>query len=303
VVESSPITVVDGLPVATVSELLAARDRGEAVAGPYALRGYWTIRPEGFHGCGFPMEGGEPGDLELWCLDGEWGITERDEPIARVTAGGLGGSRRVPADGPHLTPFIASEEDTARLWDLPNNWGPVPIIVIGHFDDPLAEKCRASARLECLDRFVVDRIASFERDSVTAAVPEPTSTPFPIDNPPAPPFADQAWEGACYGDVEKSFAGWTRLKDLNIALNSDWDPETYVYAIVTREIVPIGDPTVTGEDTWQDSPEYPGHQIRWWGRRVCFAQEPGTLYSKSIIGSTFIEVDDGRHIEAPYPFG
>jgi hypothetical protein len=298
--EATVVATVDGLTVVTVSELLAARASGNARGGPHALRGYWSGWPER-HGCASTRLVAK---LELFCEDEHWGITERNEAMITIEVSGLGRSTSVRAEGPRLNPYVASNDVWDRLRATPRpDWTPVPIVVVGHFDDPDASECIPSVRQECLDRFVLDRIASFDPSSVPAPTPSATPTPFPVSDPPPPPLGDGGWDGACHGDAPKSFIGWTRLGDLDIKLRGEWDPDTYVYALVTADVVPIGDPTVSDEDTWHESLDYPGHQIRWWGRRVCFAESPWTLNSRSIIGTTFIEVDDGRRIEASYPFG
>ena len=141
---------VDGLTVQTVSDLLAARAAGDAHGGPYALRGYWTERSFG-HSC-VPSPD-QPGVLELYCDDGEWGITELDEPILDVN---FQTGQETRATGPHLTPYIdgtsgtsSPPPDVTALFGLPaangQPWPPVPIVVVGHFDDPRAADCRMEA--------------------------------------------------------------------------------------------------------------------------------------------------------------
>src|SRR5690349_12436074 len=99
-------TTVDGLRVQSVGELLAARATGNARGGPYALGGYWTDRNVGLS-CAAPQ--GQPGELELYCNDGLFGITERDEPIAEINATG----RMKVAAGPHLTPYVSGMSGTS----------------------------------------------------------------------------------------------------------------------------------------------------------------------------------------------
>lgn len=285
-------TTVDGLTVQSVSELLAARSAGDVAGGPHALRGYWTDRAYG-HFCN-PGGGGEPGELQIYCHDGEWGITEFDEAILTVDIDQFGASRTVPAAGPHLTPWVPSNADTARLFSsrgVPGlEWAPVPIVVLGHFDDARAAECPPQARQTCLDRFVIDRIVQFDPASVPAPTPSPTPTPFPISDPPPAPLSDVD----CQHGAPKSFTGWTTLGELDITLVPGWDPKAYVYAIVTRDAVPIEDPSLA--DNWFDNPSYPGHKTRWWGRQVCFAQEPGGVMGGVVKGTSFLEVDDGRRI-------
>jgi hypothetical protein len=283
-------TTVDGLTVESVSELLAARAAGKAKGGPYALRGYWTNRSTG-HSCAAPL-GGQTGELELYCRDGEWGITERDEEILHVDIQQQANQtsvRATPATGPHLSPWVPSTADAERLFGLPfvngQFWPPVPIMVIGHFDDPKAADCRPDARQVCLDRFVIDRIVQFDPDSVPAPPPSPTPTPFPLADPPAPLFTDHQ----CYEGVPKKLKGWVPFNDLNIQVSGPG----YVYAMVTRDVIPIGD--------WWDNANYPGHQTRWWGQGVCYAVDKGGMGFGAVNGTTFLEVDDGRHIVGTAP--
>jgi len=198
-----------------------------------------------------------------------------------------------------LTPWFASSEIRDQLFTLPGpRWTPVPIVVVGHFDDPKADECRPAMRTRCQDRFVIDRIVEFDPKAAPSPTPSPSQTPFPVAEPPAAPLT----EDVCFTGIRKAFVGWTRVGDLGIKLKETWDPNEYVYALVTLDEVPIGDPTVQGEDTWHLDPTYLGHKVRWWGRQVCFAQEASTINSGTVEGSTFLEIDDGRHIPSPYPY-
>jgi hypothetical protein len=164
-------------------------------------------------------------------------------------------------------------------------WGPVPIVVVGHFDDPKAAECRAEARQLCLDRFVIDRVVMYDPASVPAPTPSPTPTPFPVADPPPALFTSKY----CYNGVAKSFVGWTTTAELHIPV----ERQGYVYAMVTRDVILIGD--------WYDNANYPGHKTRYWGRGVCLTQQAGFIEFEQVLGSTYIEVDDGRHIVGPGP--
>jgi hypothetical protein len=288
-------TEVDGLPVRSVSSILAARENGEAQGGPFALGGFWSVRTAGFD-CRSPYQSGA-GDLEVFCEDGLYGITELNEPMLTAYVSGLGEPSATLASGPNLTPWVASPQDHDRLWALPTAaWTPVPIVVVGHFDDPLSEKCRPEARQKCVDRFVIDRIVAFEPSAVPAPETAAPPTPFPLNDPPPPTFPEET----CYPEAEKSFVGWVKVGSLGIPLKPEWGPETFVYAMVTEDVVPIAEPS----GAWIENDRIPGHKIRWWGRHVCFAERPGALlHGGNIIGTTYIEVDDGRRIDSPYPYG
>jgi hypothetical protein len=279
---------VDGLVVQTVSGLVAARAKGAAQDGPYALRGYWTSRVVG-HSCAAPRH--ETGELEFYCSDGEWGITEQDEEIQHLDIQQQANEtsiRATPPAGPHLTPWVPNEADAKRLFGLPvvngQFWPPVPIVVVGHFDDPKASECVAEVRQRCLDRFVIDRVVAFEPGAVPLPAPSPSPTPFPIADPPLALFTN----GQCYDGVPKAFSGWKLFSELDIQV----DGPGYVYAMVTRDVIPIGD--------WYDG-NVRGHKTRWWGRGVCYATNDTSMGFGSVVGTTFLEVDDGRHIEGAAP--
>jgi hypothetical protein len=115
------------------------------------LRGFWSALGLA-HSCAAPD--GNPGELEIYCHENEFGITELNEPIAEH----IGDGRVVFADGPHLTPWVQNE-----LWrTLDDSLArPVPIVVVGHFDDPRAAECRAEAVQLCRERFVIDAILEY----------------------------------------------------------------------------------------------------------------------------------------------
>ena len=110
-----------------------------------------------------------PGELQIRCHDGEFGITEREEPIGTLTEEGRATCLH---DGPALTPYV-EEALAQRLFTLPfvngQFYDPVPIVVVGHFDDPRADDCQAEFRQLCRDRLVLDEIVEFHPE----AVPDP----------------------------------------------------------------------------------------------------------------------------------
>jgi len=283
--EASPTpATVDGLPILTVSQVLAARASGGLRDQPVAVGGFWSASGV-VHGCAPPPPGPAPGELELYCEDGEWGITELDEPIMVVDQQGY----VTPPSGPHMTPYITNDLAVARgLFALPTingqHFPPVPIVVVGHFDDPLAAQCRPAQQQLCKDRLVMDRVVSFDVASVATPAPSPTPSPFP--SPPPPALFDAS---RCDGDVPYSFAGWTTTDALNI----EFDRPGHVYAMVTRNVVQL-------TDGWQDDPNGSGHQFQIWGQHVCLAEEdphqPGpatTMEFSSVTGSQYVLWDDG----------
>jgi hypothetical protein len=263
----------------TVSEAIAKRDAGELGSSQITLVGYWTYRGSS-HSCAAPRS--NPGELEIYCHDGEFGITERDEAVINYTAD----FRAIPASGPFLTPFITN--DLAQRLVLPpvgdTPFPPVPIVVAGHFDDPRAADCRQEAMDVCRNRFVIDEILSFDPGSVPPPTPSPTPTPFPSPAPAAL-FGPEM----CAGDVDYSFVGWTTTADLHI----QFERPGHVYAMVTK-VMPIGD--------WINDPMGSGQKFRWWGQKVCLTpdSEIGNGFNSlieygSVRGTGFKEWEDGRH--------
>jgi hypothetical protein len=267
---------LEGLRTYSVGELKAAMGGSDRPSGELVLRGYWTNR-QFMHSCAPPDS--QPGELELYCGDGEYGITQLNEPIGTLTVD----SRFVPPAGPALTPFIP--EDLQRpLADLPyvNNqpYPPVPIVVVGHIDDPRASACRPQARRVCLDRFVIDRIVSFDPTSVPTPAPSPTPSPFPFADPPPAPFALKD----CDGDTEYAFVGWKTFGELGIDIGN---PNEVLYVVITKHVIQIG--------SLIDDPEGSGRKFRTMGQRVCFAHEwdQGAIQFTWIPGTAYREWDDG----------
>lgn len=175
-----PPTVVDGLPVLSVSQVLAERAAGGLNTQPVAVGGYWTDAEIG-HSCAAAVRS----ELEPGCHDREFGITELNEPVLKF---GRFSQIVYEAQGPHLTPYLA--HDLARLdelFGLPlvnrERFPPVPIVVVGHFDDPLADRCQPENRQACRDRLVVDKIAYFNPGLARWAPGIPTIEP---SDPPPP---------------------------------------------------------------------------------------------------------------------
>lgn len=229
----------------TVSEFLSRREAGTLPDGPITLQGYWTDRSFP-HSCPAPLPN-QAGDLVIWCREGEYGITESDEPILTLLRDG----RVVRAVGPWMTPYIDVEE-ALPLVSQPSINGqpfpPVPIVVVGHVRDPRAEACGSEALQVCRDRFVVDEILVFDPQAVATPAPTLPPTPFPFEDPPPAPFT----AALCSGEVPYSFVGWAKLSDFGMDAG---DPDAIHYLMVTRDAVDLGEP---------------GGPV---GRRACYARE------------------------------
>ena len=275
---SPEITSVDGLAVMTVGEAIAARDAGSLPDGRVAIRGFWTNYAVG-HSCAPPLE--MPGELEIYCHDGEYGITERDEPIWMIDL--RSGQVTYTAQGPHLTPWLSNDleriEELFGLGMINGQWyPPVPIVVLGHFDDPRAADCRPDARQLCRDRLVIDQIIQFIPEAVPMPGVTPPPTPFPS---PAPSGLFEPED--CAGDVPYTFVGWTTVEDLGI----DRGIEGHIWAVISRDPVDR-----SGE--WIDGPS--GQRYRHFARVICFRPEYDpfeTMNYESVPGTEEIHWEDG----------
>jgi hypothetical protein len=283
------LSSVDGLPVMSVSEALAAHTAGRLPGGRAAVSGFWS---GGFigHSCTSPLA--QPGELELYCHDGEYGITERNEQMIVVEESGL---VTYQAEGPHLTPWIPSDLELANpLLDLPMIHGqpypPVPIVVVGHFDDPRAAQCQPDKRQLCLDRLVLEQIVSFEPDAVATPGVTPSPTPFPSPAPSGLFAADR-----CAGDVPYSFVGWTTTAELQLP----FDRPGHVWAMVTK------DPVLLTDGGFTDDPNGSGHKFEIFGRRICVAEEgaghEGEMAFGEVPGSAYVLWDDGLEVPGTNP--
>jgi hypothetical protein len=153
------IATIGGAPADTggamsVSQFLVARDAGTIGDAQVRVEGFWTNRSVG-HSCAPPLA--NPGELEIYCHDGEYGITELAEPILVMTADFV----VTEARGPHLTPWF--EDALWRQVDAPIDAPPLPILVRGHVNDARAAQCQPAARELCADRLVVDDVLELRR--------------------------------------------------------------------------------------------------------------------------------------------
>lgn len=277
---------VDGLPVMTVSEALAAHAEGLLPGGRAAIRGWWSNGSSG-HSCVPSTE--KVGELELRCHDGEYGISEQDEQMFVVNIDS--GVVTYEAQGAHLSPFFSSDlAGIDDLFGLPRingqQYPPVPITVVGHFDDPRAAECGPQAQQLCLDRLVLERIVAFD----LAAVPTPgvTPSPTPFPDPPPPGLFKAA---SCAGDVPYSFTGWTATSELHM----QFERPGLVYAMVTEDVV------LLTEDGWADDPNGSGHRFQIWGRKVCISKDAETMEFGWVEGSTYVLWDDGLKVPGANP--
>jgi hypothetical protein len=150
---------VDGLPILSVSEALAGAADGTLGSSSVAVGGWWSSIMAR-RSCAPPV--GRVGELELYCSDGEYGITELNEPIERVLPDGSVAAGR----GAWLTPYLDHTVRGAQeLFRVPARLGnaavPIAIVVVGHYLDARAADCRPQAADLCRQRLVVERIVQF----------------------------------------------------------------------------------------------------------------------------------------------
>jgi hypothetical protein len=274
---------IDGLPVRTVSEVLALREARGLRNQPVAVRGYWSDRWN--PNCASPLE--RPGALELWCGDGRYGITERPEPIVD--------DRGLTTTGPSLTPFLDESAYGTNLvfdlthsrWELP----PIAIVARGHFDDPRAADCRPEARQRCLDRLVLDRIVSF--DLATALASTPALVPVDFGSDEEPPARFDAAD--CQGIDAVGFVGWASPE----ALVLPGDGILYYAAVSKHGLLAM---------PWTDDPARAGHRARLMDRKMCVGSSnervggvEGPRLPMHYFPSLYLERDDGLIIPiGPY---
>ena len=271
---------VDGLAQSVrVSEPSAARAAGRLEDGPDPRYVAIWKRNASSGIRAYRKRSSTSGSSSSRCNDGEHGITEENEPIGELTVDG----RFPPAEGPHLTPFVPDD-----LWPGLGQSEvihgqrplPVPIVVIGHLDDPRATDCQRKYAKLCADRFVIDRIVDYRPEAVPTPGVTPSPSPFPFDSPPPPSF-DVA---ECAGDGPYSFVGWIAGDELHL----DRDVPVTAYAAITRDVIEIGE--------WTDDPDGSGGRFRTMGRRICFAAEweSGAVNFAWVPGSAYREWDDGH---------
>lgn len=135
----------------------------------------------------------------------------------------------------------------------------------------------------CLDRFAIESILVYDPASAPAATPYPVPTPFPS---PAPSGLFPATQ--CAGDVPYSFVGWATTDTLHSTLSY----EGHVWAVVTRDVVPMG--------LWGELPDSPGHFNLPMGRRVCVGLDldPTGMSLGVVLGTGYRQWDDGRRTTA-----
>lgn len=266
--------------VATLSvrDLLNARDAGVIAGETIRVSGYWWNR---IAPLSCPAPTGIPGDLELYCVEGMFGITDARTPLDGLDPDVNG----VRAFGTYISPWVPRE--ATEIWGQladPDRASGVPITVAAHFDDPRAEECRSEYVEECRDRLVIDRLVSIGSGAVATRAPDPKAPDLP------PPFMADSCAG---DDVGYSFVGWITTNDLQL----EFDRPGYVYAMVTTDVV------LLGGESWNADPAGSSNTFRVWGRMICIGQPgvQGLIEHSSVAGHSFVEWSDGLRVAGEVP--
>jgi hypothetical protein len=150
--------VVDGLPVQTVSQALAAEKSGAIVGDSLvAVQGWYD--PTFAFGC--PAETPGPALVDT-CASRKLFVSENKERLVAFNGNEVSG-RQAPS-GPYLA---ALEPDGSYVGPLlpvsdqssPGSYDPLPVVIVGHFHDVRAADCGASDKAACDSAFVIDRLA------------------------------------------------------------------------------------------------------------------------------------------------
>jgi hypothetical protein len=133
---------IDGIPVWTVERTFQERDAGELHGIEVAIGGWYSAQPIAL-ACGATIE--------------PWGYLEHYCTLSREVLADVPQQAHLnqPPIGTGLQPVFAP------LWNspVPDEWTPQPVVLVGHFDDPLALACRPEFLRACIETFVVDRLA------------------------------------------------------------------------------------------------------------------------------------------------
>lgn len=286
----------------TVATLLEARAAGDVGAEQVLVVGWWTdVRPDA--ACGTPS----PSPLIVACGDGQFGLTEDEEPIGTWV-----GDEFVPTDGPAFTPLLPPELPTPGIGrsliglvdEDGNPHPPVSATVVGQFESPLADACPAELRQACRDRFVIDEIIWADVARPPFATPDPSApAPDPDDPPPAsyPQLVDSCRQPRALPPepddpalVEIVRAGWEPFEALDVQPRTVEymnlaSPPTWVYVAVTEPDVPLN-PFVA-------DPEGGDRRFRHVGQAVCIGWEGmAGMFHSTVPGTTYELWSDGERV-------
>ena len=135
---------IDGIPVWTVEETLRHADAGETHGIGVAIGGWYAESVPIAMSCLPPIEAWSP--LERYCHAGQELLMDIRQTV----------DIRLPPTGTALAPFFSPFWGSEFLADRQM---PQQVVLVGHFDDPLAVSCPHLGRYACISVFVVDRLA------------------------------------------------------------------------------------------------------------------------------------------------
>jgi hypothetical protein len=155
--QAEPATV-DGLPVQTVSQALAAEKSGAIVGDSLvAIKGWYD--PTFPFGC--PAETPGPALVDT-CASRKLFVSENPERLVEFQGNGVSGQQT-----PSGTYIAALEPDGSYVGSLlpvsdqssPGSYDPSPVVIVGHFHDLRAANCGADQKAACDSAFVIDQLA------------------------------------------------------------------------------------------------------------------------------------------------
>jgi hypothetical protein len=153
----SPVLAAIGEPI-TVSAALAVRDSG-ADSRELAVTGFLSPLPA----IPCPFESTPRNPTRLWCSTAMRWVMEQPEQLWGPSAGGT----HRPT-GPAFNPSFALVEAPDVPMPQTDDELPVPVVLMGHFDDRRARLC-VTNKDTCAGTFVVDRVISVDGEPLGTA--------------------------------------------------------------------------------------------------------------------------------------
>jgi hypothetical protein len=136
---------VFGMPVLSIGEAAALKDQGRLNGRDLAVAGWFL---DVLLSC--PYGGPYHGELEGWCRYVVFADTEQAATVCNDGPCSGGGDNEID-------PWILT--DTLGRVAPSGDQKPMPIVVIGHTDDPRSRQCLPGQEANCASDFVVDRVA------------------------------------------------------------------------------------------------------------------------------------------------
>ena len=140
-----------GMPVITVAQASSLAAAGKLDSRDVAVAGYWA---ELELPCPYP--GSYIGALESWCRSAGFA----DTPEGAKACVDMGTQTCSGAGQDSMAPWLMSDTlGDPDYFPGPTDVKPIPIVVIGHTDDPRELQCRPGTEEQCARDFVADRVA------------------------------------------------------------------------------------------------------------------------------------------------